>query len=305
MNLSNCPEPGIYQGVSLSDYRKWNAVSHSRLSLAARSPAHYRYGRAIGHHRTLRLANLVHCGVLDPLAIAKRYCFMPDFARMPENVNAQGEHSSSSATCYVRAMQEKFRDIHPNQEILSEEDYERMVGVARSLCDNDVARDLLSAGRAEVCIVWDDSTTGLRCKMRADWLRIESGDPDAILVDLVTTADAAHFERSVAVYGYHRRMAFQLRGLLAAGLATDIQPWIIAVETQAPFAARAARLSDEAIAIGQNEVERLFHLVACCKSNCYWPGYENPAQWDVPKDYVELPTKYAGSLAARTRITAI
>jgi hypothetical protein len=288
----------------MDEYRKWNAVSHSRLSLAAKSPAHYRYGRAIDPNRTLRLSSLVHCGVLDPLAIAKRYCFMPDFAQMPENINSQGERSYSSSTSYVRTMQERFRQLHPNRQLLSEAEYERMVGIARSLHENDLVLDLLRVGRPEVSIVWDDKPTGLRCKMRTDWLRIECGLPDAIVVDLVTTQDATRFEHAIATYGYHRRMAFQLRGLLATGFASDIQPWIIAVETHAPFACRVARLCDDAIATGHYEVDDLFKVVACSKANACWPAYENPAHWDVPADYAGLPLHHGGHASRRRSIAA-
>jgi hypothetical protein len=225
----------------------------------------------------MALGSLVHSGVLEPLAIAKRYVFMPDYAKHPDNVTGKGERSFSSATTFVKQMEDNFRKLHFDKEIVTEEQYNTMVGMATALSENLAAKQLLRDGRAEVCVVWDDPESGLRCKARADWLK------PGIMADLKTTMDASQFERSIVKFGYHRQMAFYTQGLAANGI--DAEPWIICVEKSAPFGCRCAPMDLEALRQGASEIADLLGLLVECQQKNYWPGYENPSVWRVPEWY--------------------
>lgn len=274
--MTCCPAPGLYENVPAEDYFAWDAVSNSRLNLLRKSPKHYQFG-FVESTGAMLLGTLVHSGVLEPLSIAKRYVFMPDYSNHPENVTGNGDRSFSSATKFVKSMQETFRRLHHDKEIVSEEQYNQMVGIATSLTENDIARQLLRDGKSEVSLVWDDPLTGLRCKARADWLK------PGVMVDVKTTMDAAEFERSIVRYGYHRQMAFYQRGLKMHGI--DVMPWIICVEKSAPFGCRCAPMEDAALKIGAKEIDGLLcQLVECQESNC-WPGYPNPETWSCPDWY--------------------
>jgi hypothetical protein len=271
-----CPEPGVYENVAAEDYFAWSAVSNSKLSLLKRSPRHYQHGFSEATP-AMQLGSLVHSGVLEPLAIAKRYVFMPDYAKHPGNTTASGDRSFSSATKFVKQMEEQFRQMHFDKEIVTEEQYNTMVGMSTALADNDKAKHLLRDGRAEVSMVWDDPETGLRCKARADWLK------PGVMADLKTTMDAGQFERSIVKFGYHRQMAFYTRGLMANGI--DADPWIICVEKSAPFGCRCAPMDSEALRIGANEIDELLGLLVECQARDFWPGYQNPSVWSVPEWY--------------------
>jgi hypothetical protein len=276
----NCPEPGVYRGIAAEEYFAWDAVSNSKLNLMRRSAAHYKHGF---NEPTAQMAlgSLVHSGVLEPLSIAKRYVFMPNYAAHPDNVSKTGQRSFSSATDFVKRMQEDFQRLNHDKEIVSEDHYNTMIGMASSLSDNAVARDLFRDGQAEVSLVWDDPSSGLRCKCRIDWLRMKSAE----FVDLKTTADASDFERSIAKFGYHRQMAFYQWGLFAAA-GIRATPWIVAAETKAPFGCRAAQMLPESIEIGRQEVQELLQQVADCLESDEWPGYPNPTSWGLPEWYL-------------------
>lgn len=278
--LKKCPEPGIHRGVPAEEYFAWDAVSNSRLSLMKRSPLHYRSGFG-DPTAQMRLGSLVHSGVLEPLSIAKRYVFMPDYSNHPDNVTSNGTRSFSSATTFVKQMQESFRKLNHDKEIVSEDDYNRMVGMAQALTSHQTSRRLFAEGEAEVSLVWDDSTTGLRCKARMDWLK-PSGSP--LCVDLKTTMDGAEFERAIVRYGYHRQMAFYARGLAALGI--DAEPWICCIETKSPYGVRAARMDSEALACGSREASELLERVLECQQADQWPGYSDPEFWGLPEWYM-------------------
>lgn len=276
--VSKCPEPGVYENVPPEDYFAWDAVSNSKLNLLRRSPMHYKHGYSESTP-AMRLGSLVHSGVLEPLAIAKRYVFMPDYASHPDNKTAKGDRSFSSSTSFVKSMEDQFRKFHHDKEVVSEEDYNTMVGMATALSGNAVARDLLRDGRSEVSVVWIDEDTGLTCKARADWLR------PGVMVDLKTTQDVSEFERSVVRYGYHRQMAFYERGLSFHGI--EVTPWIIAVEKSAPYGSRCAPMAEAALDLGHRELSELLQLLLDCKERDSWPGYENPTAWELPAWYIE------------------
>jgi hypothetical protein len=271
---------GVFYDVPFEEYLSWDAISNSRMGLAKKSGLHFKYGFKGEPTNAMRLGSLVHTGVLEPLAIAKRYCFMPDYASDPRNTTKSGERSFSSATTFVRTMEEAYRSLNNDKTIVSEDEYNKMIGLVGGVSANTIAKDLLSRGSAEVSIVWIDEATGLNCKIRADWLCTEG----EVVVDLKTTQDASNFEKSIVNFGYHRQMAFYLRGIKQV-LNIDVVPWIIAIESSAPYGCRTAPMDSEALAIGQIEVDELLQFIAECKATDVWPGYTNPASWSVPNWY--------------------
>lgn len=294
-----CPDPGIYYDVKAEDYFAWDAVSNSRLGLMSRSPMHYKHG--FGESTpAMRLGSLVHSGVLEPLSIAKRYVFMPDYSNHPGNTTASGDRSFSSSTKFVKQMQEQFRTLNFDKEIIDEADYNTMIGMAFALEANNAARGLLRDLIAEVSIVWVDDKTGLTCKARVDGLKVDDGK----LIDLKTTEDCSQFERAIGKYGYHRQMAFYTRGLAACGI--DAEPWIVAVEKKAPFGCRTAPMDVASLAEGRKECDRLLGLVSECQESNKWPGYTNPDAWSCPdwcmsaeNDAGELSSWFESALAAK------
>ena len=270
------PKPGIYEGIEPEEYFSWEAVSNSRLNLLKRSPMHFRHGFTEATD-AMRLGTLVHTGVLEPLAIAQRFVFMPNYANHPDNVTGTGARSFSAATTFVKKMEEQFRQLHFDKQIVDKDQFDQMVGMANSLAACPPAKELLRDGKAEISLVWEDPC-GLLCKCRIDWLK------PGIMADLKTCKDAGSFERSIADYGYHRQMAFYQRGLAANGL-DEHQPWIVAVEKTAPFGVRCAPMAEEALAVGRKEIDELLSLLIDCQRSNSWPGYESPEEWTLPRWY--------------------
>jgi hypothetical protein len=270
------PKPGIYEGIEPEEYFSWEAVSNSRLSLLKRSPMHFQHGFT-EPTEAMRLGTLVHTGVLEPLAIAQRYVFMPNYADHPENVTGTGERSFSSATKFVKSMQESFRKLHFDKDIVTKEQYDQMVGMATALAACPPAKELLRDGKAELSLVWEDRS-GLLCKCRIDWLK------PGIMADLKTCVDASEFERSIARYGYHRQMAFYQRGAQTLGI-DNAHPWVVAVEKSAPYGVRCAPMAEEALVVGRKEIDDLLSQLIDCQKSKNWPGYESPDQWTLPAWY--------------------
>jgi hypothetical protein len=275
---SNCPDPGIYDNIEPEEYFSWDAVSNSRLSLLNRSPLHYQHGFTESTP-AMRLGSLVHAGVLEPLAIMQRYVVMPNYANHPDNKTGKGERSFSSVTTFVKSMEEQFRKLHHDKELVTEEQYKTMVGMASSIAGNEQCSQLFRGGRSEQSVVWIDERSGLRCKCRADWLSAGR------MVDLKTTQDPTKFDSAIANYGYHRQMAFYQAGFAALGI--DVEPWIVCIEKTAPYGVRCGRMGQDAIEVGGREVRALLQQLAECMEENDWPGYRDPDVWRLPSWYGE------------------
>jgi hypothetical protein len=287
MESSNLPAIGLHRGVPFEDYLAWDALSNSRLGLLAKSPAHFRagFGEATA---AMRLGSLVHGGVLEPGAVKDRYVVQPDFHTDPRNhVVVKGkkgepdktERSYSASSKWAIAQKAEWTAVNRDREIVTQSQYESLVGVAMSIYDNNKALKLFESGEAEVSVFWiervdfDGHLVDVPCKARIDWLSL----PD-YFVDLKTTEDVSDFEWSIKKFGYPRQVAWYQRGLAAVGCGV-LAPHLIACEKNTPYCSRAAKCSDAMIKDGNASIAKLLRTYVECQFNDSWPGYPNPEEW--------------------------
>jgi len=143
---------------------------------------------------------------------------------------------------------------------------------------------LAHPGPAEASIIWDEPTTGIRCKARFDkW------DPQRrVIADIKTTADVADFERSIGRYAYHQQAAFYCDA--AQFITGESHRFaIVAVEKTPPYAVRAALMDDESVAAGRRQYFRALHTLQECWEADAWPGPANPPAWHAPRWAIEQP----------------
>lgn len=277
MNIET-PEPGIYRNVPFATYIAWDAINNSRLSRMAMSPAHYQCDTAWESTKPLQIGQLVHCGRLEPMAIAQRYVVCPDYHLDGDNKTTGGESTQSKATKYVKSKVSEFTATNAEKEIVPREYYDEVCAIVSSLCQHDDANRLFNDGSDnELSILWRDPETDLLCKARIDKLAKSYG----ALVDLKTTADIIDFSRSIGRYSYHRQLAFYRWGysVLTGEL---LEPWIVAVENKPPYCCHAAPFDDDAIESGESQFRRLLDKLAECRESGVWPGPQFPARWSVP-----------------------
>ena len=227
------------------------AISASHLHLVARSPQHY-WARYVDPERippaptaAMTFGSLVHCAVLEPDELEKRYDVCP-----PRNTKAGKE----------RAIEMREQGIEP----VTASDMRMAHAMARAVKRHPLAGELLQEGKAEQSFWWDDLDTGLRCKCRPDWLK-----DDGVIVDLKTTNDASPqgFAKSVATFRYHVGAAHYLNGIKAHRFV------FIAVEKEAPYAVAVYELDENAMVEGQRLTARDLRRIVNCRQQESWPGY--------------------------------
>jgi exodeoxyribonuclease VIII len=248
----NC---AIIDHLSNEEYHADPAVSASHLHQVARSGQHYwaKYVTKVPElpksTAAMTMGSLVHCAVLEPDELLKRYGACP-----PRNTKAGKE----------AAAEMQSNGIEP----VSESDLQQAQRMASAVRRHPYAAELLSAGKPETSIWWDDPETGLRCKCRPDWINGRT------CIDLKTTTDASPkgFAKSVASFRYHVQMAHYL----AAGLFDQFV--FIAVEKEPPYAVACYELDADAFAEGQRLRVRDLQRIANCRAMAAWPGYGDELQ---------------------------
>jgi len=250
----NC---AIIDHLSNEEYHADPAVSASHLHQVARSGQHYwaRYVTKVPElpksTAAMTMGSLVHCAVLEPDELLKRYGIAPD-RRTKVGKEAAAEMQANG--------------IEP----VSEADMLLAERMARAVRRHPYAAKLLSAGKPETSIWWDDPETGLRCKCRPDWIN------GRVCVDLKTTTDASllGFAKSMAHFRYHVQTAHYM--------ACDLfdQFIFIAVEKEAPYAVACYYLDpcSRDFAEGQRLRARDLQRIANCRAMAAWPGYGDELQ---------------------------
>lgn len=122
----------------------------------------------------------------------------------------------------------------------------------------------------EICYVWDEPTSGMRCKALID---ADSASESAI-VDLKTTRDIAPdgFRRSILRYGYHRQAAFYLNAALNVERQREKFYWI-AQESSPPFDCVVYEPGADMISQAAETLYRWLSEIGECRERDEWPGF--------------------------------
>ena len=233
-----------------ADYHADPAVSASHLKEISKSPFHY-WSRYLNPDRVamvptaaMRLGTLVHCAVLEPDELTKRYQLSPD------------RRTSAGKAAVVEMAAAGI-------EAVSEADLAQALQMADAVRSNSTAAMLLSNGQAEQSFWWDDIATGMRCKCRPDWFDGET------IVDLKTCSDAspAGFAKAVAAFHYQLQAAHYLCGTLAKRFV------FVAVEKTAPYAVGVYELDAQAMVHGSVLRHTSLQRLQDCRAINSWPGY--------------------------------
>ena len=241
--------PGINTMVTNAEYHADPAISASHLHAISRSPHTY-YKRFIDPKRpvseptaAMRLGTFVHTAVLEPDDLDRRY-----------------------AVCATRKGSTTYNKlIDKGIEPVTQAQWDQALSMCDAVRNHPEAAWLLSDGKAEQSVWWDDEQFDMRCKCRPDWW---NGD---IVIDLKTTQDASPrgFAKSVANFRYHVQQMHYLRGTNAARFI------FIAVEKEYPFAVGVYELDNDACGVGEELRQRDMQRIKTCKKRDEWPGYSN------------------------------
>ncbi len=257
-------KPGVYRGLSETEYDAIDAVRSTKLSYFAdgRTPAHAKY--LIDHPPPpkdhLDIGAALHCAVLEPEKFDDEWVVAPKVDRRYKK---------------DKAIWAEFEAENAGKGILKRQDMNLVLAMRDGVNRNELARRLLKgAGQNELTLVWEDEQSGLLCKARLD--RITEYEGYVIVVDLKTTARLASkeaFARAMGDFGYHRQEAFYRMAMDAHFGEMPRRFVFIVIEKAAPHIVATHETGPESLDAGQREVRTHLTEYAACTESGVWPGY--------------------------------
>lgn len=155
----------------------------------------------------------------------------------------------------------------------------RMVDVARATVAASELPDLLTTGRPEQTLLWQDES--IWCRSRVDLLAAD------VILDYKTTdnADPETFIRQIGRMGYDVQAEFYRRGAAACGRQAAFI--FLAQEITEPYACSLIALANSYVEIAQDKVKRAMQCWKLCLESGRWPSYPirvhhaEPPQWEL------------------------
>jgi hypothetical protein len=263
-------KPGIYEGILFSDYQEWDAINNSGLKILTdptKCPAHCKHYLLNGRPDTpaLKFGRALDAYILEPLRFMEIYSVMPD---------ADGRTKAGKA---IKA--EFEAKLKPGQEIICENDYAKIQEIYSFVSGSRAIR-LIRDGKSQVCLVWEDKTTGLLCKARLDYLNVDI----PMITDLKSAADCSPLGFGWAIY---RFMYYQQLGFYAMGYkaVTGDEPnmAIFAIEKEQPYVHAAYELGDKTIETGKKAARKALTIYKECLDSGQWPMHSDQIEiLDMP-----------------------
>ncbi|ELP70035.1 hypothetical protein STRTUCAR8_08630 [Streptomyces turgidiscabies Car8] len=171
---------------------------------------------------------------------------------------------------------------------LKQHEIDMVEAMAAAIRRHPLASALLEPayGAPEQSGFWIDEPTGIRRRVRFDWLpSIQSGR--LIIPDYKTAADASSdaFQKALDNYGYHQQTAWYEEAAVALGLgALDTELLFVVQEKTAPYLVNVVGIDFFAREIGRAKNRAAIETFAECTASGIWPGYSD----DEP-NYLALP----------------
>lgn len=245
----------LIQRVPFRDYCKIKAVNWSSLKRMDESAKAYRWHQDNPEdHDTdsMRTGRAVHTLALDPSMFDDMYAVF------------EGDRRAGKVWT-------EFAEANAAREIIKASELEKARAIAEAVRECAALASFRAGASYEVTGTWIDSTTGLDCKLRADWLA------PGLLIDLKTSRsiNALRFTTQAEQLGYFGQLAHYRAGLEANGHKVD-RVLMVVVENKPPYDVVVFEPTPAALSTAAGEVRDLMARLLECQKTNRWPGkYED------------------------------
>lgn len=242
-------------------YHAHPALSHSRLKLIGRSPAHFMHYLTSDRESSeaLDFGKLFHASILEPETVEH------EFAVLPDSIDRRTKVGKAEYAAFIEASQGRTV-VTQDQKDLADQ---MAKAISADPSANEIVFDAVATGRIEEAHVWTDGIYRIERKSKMDAVL-----KDGTVLDIKTTTDASPsaFSKSILTYGYHTQAAFYADAMLASG--HEMRRFVIvAIEKAPPFAVGVYVLDRPAIDAGRKKVAEWLSIYTDCKASNTWPGY--------------------------------
>lgn len=222
---------------------------------------HYRFGRA------------AHLAILEPNKFRNLYVIQPEFTGLTQ----AGKESPNSKA--AKEKRKKWREQLPSDAlILTQQEHDDLTCMVESVLEHPQASMLLRNGRPEVTGRFTDPETGVRCKIRPDYLTFDK-DEQIYVVDIKTTRNSSPglFSNDIWKFKYHLQIAFYYDGIKAITGKEPEAAAFISVEKTAPYSTHVYWADDDMLAQGRQWYQHGLRIYKKCIETGKWPAPQEEA----------------------------
>jgi hypothetical protein len=163
-------------------------------------------------------------------------------------------------------------------------EHEQVQAMADAIRQHPIAGPLFTpgTGRAELSLYWTDRETGVRCRVRPDWLKEMPGLALGVDYKTITKADPDTVSRAIRDHSYHQQDALYTDGIWAALQPEDVRMVFVFQSKQAPYLITVRELTQQDRDIGRARNQRALRLYADCERTGIWPDWTGPVT-EIPQ----------------------
>lgn len=168
-------------------------------------------------------------------------------------------------------------------------DHDMVQAMAAAIRQHPLAGPLFTPGTgvAEQSIFWTDPATGVRCRVRPDWLKQLPGLTLCVDYKTIKSADPDTVSKAIRDHTYHQQDALYTDGIWAALQPEDVRFIFVFQSKVAPYLITVRELADQDRDIGRARNERALRTYADCQVTGNWPDWTGPVT-DIPT--ISMPT---------------
>jgi len=268
------PVDGIYNHISMDDYRSWDAIASSDLSALRHSPARYQYRKTHPSAETpaQKLGTAAHAAVLEPELFASTYQLAPQPTDEYRDKCERNGRSTKGWT-NTKAYHEAAADLEAHgHTLLKQADLDASRAIAAAVASHPIGRDLMAASIGTEVSVLATDPEGRRRKIRPDVLIPSAG----MIVDIKTARDPRPeaFARDSAKYGYHRSAHYYLDTMMFVSEVPRYEHYVFfAVCPEPPYEIGCYTLNADAMELGLLQTEALLEKLTACETANSWPAH--------------------------------
>jgi len=244
------------------------AVNSSSLRKMPKSPFAFYSSFFLGKNEepseSMKFGTLAHMALLQGSKFKEKYVVIPEFV----GPTLKGEMSTQSKA--AKEMKAAWlKDQPPDTVFCTEKDKEKIIGMIESVLSHGKAAELLKNGKPEIAGYWRDKETGIRCRMKADFISFDLG----VLLDVKTTTDSSwlEFRRSVEKHRYDIQMMMYDDGVKNIVGKKSVHRIWMAIESKPPYEVRLHEVIPEYEATGLYEYRASLRKIKDCVEKNNFP----------------------------------
>jgi hypothetical protein len=263
-------------------------VSRTGLALCLLCPQEYKEKyldpqdeKSEDQRKALIIGSASHTIVLEPERFHKEY--KSDDEILSIVYSEKPDTKSPRNTKLYKETRAAIIENNPELTILKSKDYNDVHKLIDIVKTNELASSMLTGGKAEYTLYWNDPETGVLCKDRIDLIRDDLKNPKT--VEFKTIGNIYKFKAHCGDHDYDMQAVIHYNAVL--NVMKIKAPTVFIVRQKESRVIRFAQLTERFLDIGYRKWRKALSIYAECTKTGEWPGFPQEIESVDPETWYE------------------